>query len=190
MSHYGVFADVVSSVTSLVSAAGAIRLAFMGRARWRPPEEVVSSGVTKLSGLVTAVGIAVLWVFRAELSMGVLAILAALGVLLATAALMMAIYVNIRHAYYYPAQRTERNRKLGGATLTEEAARICRERGRTPQMLFEDAQSDKDLVWTRPSQALVNIASTLSFIVLIASGSCALAAAGLLVSAQVAISAT
>jgi hypothetical protein len=183
MSHYGVFADVVSSVTSLMSAAGAIRLAFMGRARWQPPEEVVSSGVAKLSSLVTAVGIALLWVFRAELGVRVLAIVAVVAVLLALVALAMAINVNIRHAYYYPVARKERNRKLGGATLTDEAAKISRERGRTAQMFLEDAQGDKDLVWTRSSQAMVNITSTLSFIVLIASGSCALAAAGLLVSA-------
>ena len=47
--------------------------------------------------------------------------------------------------------------------------------------MFEDAQGDKDLVWMRPSQAAVNMRSTLSYIALIGAGSCCLAAMGMLV---------
>jgi hypothetical protein len=47
--------------------------------------------------------------------------------------------------------------------------------------MFEDAQGDKDLVWTKDSQAAVGIRSTLSFIGLIGFGTCSLAAAAMLV---------
>jgi hypothetical protein len=47
--------------------------------------------------------------------------------------------------------------------------------------MFEDAQGDKDLVWTKSSQATVNLRGTLSFIGLIGLGTCTVAAAAMLV---------
>jgi hypothetical protein len=65
--------------------------------------------------------------------------------------------------------------------LTDEAAKIKRDKGLTEQRMFEDAQGDKDVVWTKDSQASVNTRSTLSFIFLIGFGTCSLAAAAMLV---------
>jgi hypothetical protein len=65
--------------------------------------------------------------------------------------------------------------------LTDEASQIKRDKGLTEQRLFDDAQGDKDLVWTKPSQAAVNVRSTISFILLIGFGTCSLAAAAMLV---------
>jgi len=70
---------------------------------------------------------------------------------------------------------------LGGDTLTDEASTIKEQKGCSEQLMFLDAQGDKDLVWTRESQSRVQVKSTLSFIGLIAFGTCALASASMLV---------
>jgi hypothetical protein len=176
---------MVSGVASLAAAGAAITATFTKRAKWQPPEEVVPSAVSRLSALLTAVGIANLWAYRADLGEGWLSVIAVVGFAVALSALTVAIRTNIECSYFYPAQRTEKNRKLGGDQLTAQAKNIEAEHGLTAQAMFEDAQGDKDLVWTRASQANANVRSTLSFIVLIAVGSCALAAAALLLSDQV-----
>jgi hypothetical protein len=112
---YGVFATLVATAGSLASAAAAIRLAFMKRSKWQPPD------------------------------------------------------------------KSESSRKLGGNELTPEATKIKLEQGITEQAMFEHAQGGKDLVWTKRSQASINIKSTLSFICLIGFGTCTLAAAATLV---------
>jgi hypothetical protein len=96
-------------------------------------------------------------------------------------ALAVTIRTNIRHAYFFPAEKVESNRRLGGDRLTEEAQAIVDTKRQTPQQLFLDAQGDKDLVWTRDSQAAVSVRSTLSYIALIGAGACCLASAGMLV---------
>jgi hypothetical protein len=75
----------------------------------------------------------------------------------------------------------EKSRTLGGDVLTAEAETIAKTKGFTVQQMFEDAQGNKDLVWTKDSQARVNIKSTLSFIGLIGFGTCALASASMLI---------
>ena len=47
--------------------------------------------------------------------------------------------------------------------------------------MFQDAQGDKDLVWTRSIEAAVNVGTTLAFVFLIGFGTCSLATAATLV---------
>ncbi len=185
MTDYGEFANLVATVTSLVAAGAAITLAFTKRSKWQPPEEAVSAAVSRIAALMTAIGIAFLYVFASKMQSGALAIVSACLFAATLLAVLVAISVNIRRSFYYPAIRVEENRVLGGSKLTPEAAKIHSERGFTEQRLFEDAQGDKDLVWTRPSQVSVNLQSTLSFIILIGAGGCALASAGALVATSI-----
>jgi hypothetical protein len=184
MSHYGPLADLVTGVISLAAASASIIATFTKRAKWQPPEEIVPSAVSRLSALLTAVGIANLWAYREQLGVGWLSAITVGGVAVSLVALTVAIHTNIECSYFYPAQKTEKNRKLGGDKLTAQAQKIQIERGLTSQAMFEDAQGDKDLVWTRASQATASVRSTLSFVLLIAAGSCALAAAALLLSGK------
>jgi hypothetical protein len=181
MTDYGVFANLVATVTSLAAAAGAVILAFTKRSRWQPPEEAVPAAVSRMAALAAMLGIALLYVYATKLGTGRLAIIAVAGFAIALVSLIVAIKTNINYSFYYPAERKEENRRLGGNRLTSEAHSLERSRGLSWQQLFEDAQGDKDLVWTRQSQSAVNIRSTLSFIMLIGAGACCLAAAGMLV---------
>lgn len=181
MKDFGVFAFLVAIVTSLAAAASAIMLAFMKRAKWQPPEEVVASGTSRLASLMAMVFIALLFAFGARIGLVPLGVITVSLFLIAIVALTMTISTNIKYSYYYPAAKNEPNRKLGGSVLTPEAAKIKATHNQTEQEMFVDVKGAKDKIWTRESQASVNIRSVISFIALIGFGTCALAGAGMLV---------
>jgi hypothetical protein len=181
MKDFGVFAFLVAIVSSLAAAAGAIMLAFMKRAKWQPPEEVVANGTSRLASLMSMVFIALLFTFGARIGLVPLGVITVLLFLIAIFALTMTISTNIKYSYYYPAARNEANRKLGGSVLVPEAAQIKATYNQTEQDMFVDVEGAKDKIWTRESQASVNIRSVVSFIALIGFGTCSLAAAGMLV---------
>jgi Na+(H+)/acetate symporter ActP len=180
MKDYGVFANLVVIACSLASAATAIRLAFMKRSKWQPPEESLPAVAARFATLLTMITIALLYVFGARIGLTWLAIITVLLFGTAIISLALAIKTNITYSFFYP-NKDEKSRKLGGNVLTDEASQIKRDKGLTEQQLFDDAQGDKDLVWTKPSQAAVNVRSTISFILLIGFGTCSLAAAAMLV---------
>jgi hypothetical protein len=180
MKDYGVFANLVLVAGWLASAAAAITLAFKKRSKWQPPEEAVPAGTARIAALLAMVVIALLYVFGARLGSIWLAVITVLFFGIAIVSLVMAIGTNTKYSFYYP-DRKERDRKLGGDVLTDEALKIQRANKLTEQQMFEDARGDKDLVWTKGSQAAVGIRSTLSFIGLIGFGTCSLAAAAMLV---------
>jgi hypothetical protein len=181
MKDFGVFAFLVAIVSSLAAAAGATMLAFMKRAKWQPPEEVVAKGTLRLASLMTMVFIALLFAFGARMGLVPLGVITVSFFLIATVALIMTISTNIKYSYFYPATKNEANRKLGGSVLTPEAAAIKKTHNQTEQEMFVDVKGSKDKIWTRESQASVNIRSVISYIALIGFGSCSLAAAGMLV---------
>jgi hypothetical protein len=181
MKDFGVFAFLVAIVSSLAAAAGAIRLAFMKRTKWQPPEEAVAKGTSRLASLMTMVFIALLFTFGARIGLVPLAVITVSCFLIAVIALMMTINTNTKYSYFYPDPGNEANRKLGGSVLTPEAAKIKENHNQTEQEMFEDVKGAKDKIWTRGSQSSVNIRSVISFIALIGFGSCSLAAAGMLV---------
>ena len=106
-------------------------------------------------------------------------IIGGLAGLLAVVALVVSVYTNTRYSFTRPISHkpgSALERVLGGHELTAEAKQIAEDRGMEPQALFKNAGYDKDLVWTRHSQALVQSASVLGFIALQSSGSVALSA--------------
>jgi hypothetical protein len=181
MNDFGVFAFLVAIVSSLAAAAGAIMLAFMKRAKWQPPEEVVAKGTSRLASLMTMVFIALLFAFGTRIGLVLIGIITVAFFLIAIIALTMTISTNINYSYFYPAAKNEANRKLGGSVLTPEAAEIKKTHNQTEQEMFVDVKGAKDKIWTRASQSSVNIRSAISYIALIGFGSCSLAAAGMLV---------
>lgn len=180
MSQFGNFANIVAIAGSLSAAAGAISLAFLKRAKWQPPEESVPAAVPRVSALISMVFIALIYVFGAKLGLILLGVITVTCLGLALWALIIAIQTNTSYSFFYPA-RIEADRKLGGNVLTDEARKIKQEKGISEQQLFMDSQGDKDVVWTRESQSHVQVKSTLSYIGLIAFGTCALASASTLV---------
>jgi hypothetical protein len=180
VTDYGVFGNIVGTAGTLSAASAAIALSWMRRTKWQPPEEALPKVGSRVAGLVAMILIANLYVFAPSIGSVSLAIVSACLLLIAIIALSITIRTNITYSFYYP-KDVESNRVLGGSALTVEAANIVRDHQFSEQKLFSQAQGDKDLVWTKDSQASVNLKSTLSFIALIAFGTAALAASAMLV---------
>lgn len=182
MAEYGPFADIVAGAGSLIAASSAVGLAWMRRAKWLPPGEVVSGSTAKVSALVSAVVIGILFVYRNGL-VSRLPTVAGASLLLALVGLAFSIYLNVRFSMEDRRVKSKPKRVLGGFALTDEA-RAARALGKfgSDQQLFENANWIQDLVWTRTSIALVHIGSAFAFILLQACGSIAIATAALLVS--------
>lgn len=180
MNEYGVFANIVAVAGSLASAVAAIKLAFMKRTKWQPPQEDLPEAAARFAALVAVVFIALIYVFAEALGVAVVALITVICLVVAIVSLSLAIKTNIRYSFYYPSNQEE-HRVLGGSNLTKEAASIQASRGLTEQQLLQDAQGDKDLVWTKSSQAAVHVRSTMSFIALIGFGTSTLSAASMLV---------
>jgi hypothetical protein len=182
---YGVLKDVVTVAGSLIAATYAIGLAWMRRAKWMPPNETVTGGTAKTSALLCAVIVVVLYLLRTQIGFANLAYFALgllPGVLLG---LSVSIYVNTAYSYtkraVTPHGQNIEERVLGGFSLTEEAKKISAKKGKLAQALYENSNYQRDLVWTQGSQAALQVASTLGFIVLQVCGSLALATASMLV---------
>ncbi len=183
--QYGPFSDIVALAGSLMGAAWAIGLAFTGRARWLPPEEDLSGSVARVSALMCAVAIAILYVFgRDAIGLVGLAWIAGVCVGVTIMALLVSIYLNTVYSFekvVYTGKKAHRTRVLGGFSLTQEAIKIRDERSKSVQELFKEGNYDRDLVWTKASCGMLKVASTIGYLFLQASGSIGLAAAALLV---------
>ena len=180
MTDYGVFGTLVTTAGCLAAAGAAITLSWMKRAKWQPPEEALPKVGARVAGLIAMVMIAWIYVFGASISLQSLALTSGILLIVALIALYVTIKTNITYSFYYPT-RAEQNRLLGGNTLTLEASRIAAKEGQSEQEMLQDLQGERDKLWTKASQASINVRSTMSFIVLIAFGTAALAAAAFLV---------
>lgn len=170
MSDYGVFANVVAIAGSLMAATAAIRLAWMGRARWQPPEEAVSKGTAKIAALGSAIAIALLYAFGAdELGKKGLAITALAAFGLVIVSLALTVLLSTSRTFEKDGRKI-----LGGLTLTSEAKDVQERHGQSEQEMLDTVAADK--VWTRGSIAMSHMLATLGFILLIGSGTIALAA--------------
>lgn len=177
--EFGDLKDIVAAAVSLTAATSAIGVAWLRRAKWMPPEETVQGGTLKVSGLIAAVAIGILYLQREKLGLDRMLLVGGVAVCVAAISLVLSIYTNTRFSFYRPLTSKRdnvRERTLGGFELTPEAKSIGEKRKMLDQALFDNGGGDKDLVWTKNSQAIVQCASVLGFVALQASGSVALSA--------------
>ena len=178
---YGVFKEIVAISGSLMAAGGAVGLAWMRRAKWMPPEETVGGGTVKVSALICSVVLGMLYLTRDNVGLKAMLSISGLCLVLTVIALVVSIYTNTKYSFVgetyvrRKSRHPQKTRILGGYKLTVEASKIALERRMSHQKLYENANYDSDLVWTRHSRALVQVASVVGFIMLQASGSIALA---------------
>ena len=184
---YGPLGDMVTGAGFLLAAALALRLGWMRRSGsyWVPPDEAVPKATTRVALLVTAVLLALLYVFLSN--PGRKEILAAITLLfLILAVIGLLSTTHIMRAYGVEVERTNRRGKkvksikLGGKRLTSEAERIKRTRRCSVDRLVQEAQGELTLVFERSSLAGVHTTATAMFLLLQVFGSLALGAAGLL----------
>lgn len=183
MSEYGPLAGLVGSTTALITAGGAITLAWVRGANWAPPEDDVPSGPSRVVSLLTAIAVAGLWfetgkslyshdLEKLAINFGAITFFSLLAY-----SFLMGVYIYTKDIATSTGT-VEKIRVVGGFWLTPEAKQNLRE-ARTVQRLFAGAAFDPDLVWPRESRSLVKNCFIVSFSALLLSGSIAISSIAL-----------
>jgi hypothetical protein len=183
MSNYGPLAGVVGTVGAILSAGGAITLAWKRGADWLPPEDDVPKGPARVAGVLTTIAIAAMWL---ETGRGLDArdLERISGISAATTVLSLLAYVFLMSVFVYQRRvinqsGQEESRRLIGGFLLTSAARTGLQQATTVQRLLDGAGNDPDLVWTRASRAMAKICFIVAFLGLQVSGSLAVSAIAL-----------
>lgn len=181
---YGPLTDLVKYSGLLISAAGAIGLAWRRKANWEPSEQDLPKGPARVAGLLTAIVIAVIWtqfafawykwpIAKAAIALG------------AAALVFFLVYGYFVARLTYEKEtsvgrnKSKQEKIIGGFALTPDAKEALVKAGNI-QRLFQGAAYDPDLVWTRESRALARQLFALCYIGLNVCGSLALTCAALL----------
>lgn len=179
----GPFATLVATAGSLMAAAAALLFTFRRRAKWEPAEQDVPNGAERVSGLLIAVAIAVLWIQRDAIAAKQFAWTA--GVVAVVTVVMLLIYglfiatlvkdrqVAVAH------NKTAIVKVIGGFWFTK-AAKASVDAGQSVQQVLAGVGNDPDKVWPPFSRALAKMCFVLCYILLIAAGTIALTCASLL----------
>ncbi len=191
---YGVLAQAVAAAGALISAAGALTLCWKGRFNWEPAEEDVPRSAQKFGGLIIAIVIATMWYrFARQQSISADELIAlavgsaALGVGgLIVYSLLVGVFVYDK-IVAMGGRKTGTSKMVGGFWLTADARASLKSgnpRPRSIAELFKGSGYDADLVWPRLSRALVKLSFQVSYVLLVAGGTCALAAVALVMAAS------
>lgn len=190
MTDYGPLAQYVSAAGCLIAAATAVSLNWTHGAKWDPVEEDVARGPRRVAGLLNAVCIAVVWYSLREQDRMKTAAYLALG-LAAGCLLALLIYGILRATLTYYREvavapnKVERFLVVGGFSLTPQA-RITMEKNQvTVQELFKGAAYDPDRIWPKFSRAIAKASLVLFYVLLVLTGTVALASASMLLGDKV-----
>ena len=182
----GPFEPLVRAVGFLTTAAAAITFSWRRRTEWEPSEEDIPKGPIRVSGLLTAIAIGLLWtVFydkNTERSLEILSACLAIGTLVSLLGygFLSSVYTFSREKKR-GARKNDKRQVIGGFRLTEMALKdISRDQITTQEYLAKCAY-DIDRVWTRGSRAATRQCFAAVYICLTVWGSTALAATALLV---------
>ena len=185
--NYGPLQNVVSGATTVLAAVGALRLAFGGRANWQPPDQEYPKLLDQVALTIAASAVVVLWISARSIPppswLGAAAVASSVGVLV----FGLIYIVSTATLIYEREELGERpQRIIGGFVLTAEAQAARKARHVTVQQLFKGAGYDRDTIWPRWSQALGKATLALSYVLLTATGTVAVATLGILIAAATA----
>lgn len=185
-SDTGTLAPVVKAAGWLLSAVAAIGLGWRGRTNWEPADESVNRGAAKVSGLLAAVGLALVWTQLASadhkrtlvlltVTFAVLCLLSLLGY-----GYVVGTKVFTKEETTGPAaSRTVK--QVGGFRMTHNGTAVLAQRPElTVQELFKGAAYDPDKVWTRGSREAAKQVLIVGYVGLTMCGTLALSCAAIL----------
>src|SRR6266404_2011000 len=129
----GPLAFVVKFAGFVIATGIAIRLGWMRRSRWMPPEETVPDATTKMASLFTGVAVVLLYMASGSPNQyGIYGIIIAVAFVATLVTLATTIYLSTTLSF----QGRAGTRVLGGFKLTSEAAGIHEDRRVNEQELF------------------------------------------------------
>lgn len=187
MADYGVLTELVDDIGALIAASTAIMLSFKGRQQWEPSEEDIPKGPVKIVGVLTAVGVGLLYYWASQLRYNEdtyywIAIVCASALVLGFLAYVILITVYTYERQVAVSGEVQTDKIIGGFWLTGTARKVQQERPETKniQRLLRGAAFNVDDVWPRVSRALAKVSFLLSYFTVIIGGCLALAAVAIM----------
>jgi hypothetical protein len=183
---YGSLGPVVTTVGWLMSATAAITFSWRRRAKWEPSEQDVATAPQRVGGLLTAVGIGIVWKRLNDVAyddlLTRLAIELAIGCSASLVLYTLLISTKTYTQQYSPApNQTASRRIIGGFCLTDAARIKLREkRSLTVQNLLTGSGNDPDKVWKPFCRAAAKVCFVIGYLGLTVCGSIALTATAIL----------
>jgi len=190
-SDYGVLSNIVTTAGSLVSATTALTLGWRGRASWEPSEQDISKGPQKVASLISAVSVALVWVYlRQPEQIDWTSKVTIFGAIFTASFLLLYGFVSATQTYFREigdsSSDTKRENVIGGFSLVPEARDFIRDHKTvTLQEYFRIVSYDFDRVWKRSSRALAKQLFVLVYMGLTVSGTISIASASMLVGASI-----
>lgn len=177
--EYGDLAPLVKVAGWLVSAAWAVIFVWRGRSgRWAPIEEAIPGGTSRVAGLLTAIGLALLWWQQAaDLTQGRWL----MSVLFPAVACVVFAFIVSTFALKVLTYDGARAPIIGGLWLTPDARAVRKQGKDTIQNILAGNEFEPDRVWPRLSRAAAIILLLALYLALTVAGSLALASGAILV---------
>jgi hypothetical protein len=182
---FGSLAPLVETVGWIVSAGIAIGWSWRRRTRWEPSEEDLPSAPNKVSGLLTALAVVLLFTQYSQ-TMHVPLLVRLLYVSTGVTVLSLLLYgfLITNNTYQREVVRPDgsvvKNNLIGGFKLRPIAAQALKRPGKTIQQILKDGAYEADQIWTRPSRAVAKTLFVLCYLGLTVGGSIALTCAAIL----------
>lgn len=192
---YGVLAQTVATAGTLIASGGALALCWKGRFPWEPVEEDIPRSAQKFGGLIIAIVIATIWyrstqqhLLSSDDLIGLAIVFSGAGLVgLIIYSLLVGVLVYEKTVVVSGTIPTTQ-KIIGGFWLTAGARQSLHSGTPRPLSvsdLYKGAAFNADYVWPRISRALAKVSFQLTYIVLVAGGTCALAAISLLISSSI-----
>jgi hypothetical protein len=169
-----------------MSATAAITFTWKRRAQWEPSEQDVAAAPQKVGGLLTAVGIGIIWKRLNDVTydplLTRLAVGLAVGCLVSLIVYTFLISTKTYTQQYSPSRNQTASRKIIGGFCFEEAAKakLLERPDLTVQDLLSGAGYDPDRVWKPACRAAAKVCFILGYLGLTVCGSIALASTAIL----------
>jgi ABC-type uncharacterized transport system substrate-binding protein len=174
---YGIFNDIVKVAGLIISVGLALTLSWKGRSNWEPSEQDVNKGPQRITGLVTAVLLVVIWLIPNDGDGN--SLLKTLSISLVTSTIIsLLVYGFLITVLTY---HLENGQKIIGGFKLVMKARKFRRKGITIQEILKTEAYDVDKVWTRESRGLSKAIFSIVYVILITCGTLALASVSILV---------
>lgn len=189
---YGVLAKTVATAGTISAAASALLLCWKGRFPWEPVEQDIPSSAQRFGSLVISILIAIMWYrFTIQGSLKADDLISLAGAFLICGLISLVIYGLLVGVLVYDktiaagGQNVIVQKIIGGFWLTSAASKKKKSKHLTVGALFKGAMFDEDVIWPRISRALAKACFQLTYVTLVAGGTCALTAISLLVSSTI-----
>jgi hypothetical protein len=176
----GPFAGLVGTAGCAISAGAALFATWSGGADWAPQDADMLKGPGRIAGLASTALIVVLWAgTRPPGSYPYLPALALVLVLLTFATFVAYQLMTLKLTFTDCSDPKNPRKRTGGFRMLESARKTMAEKQETPQMFLAGAAYNPEEAWTPGSIAQARVALLLAFLILVVSGTVALATVAL-----------